>query len=271
MDSCDAVPASRHLLCSARLAEVVRIGPFPWMGAALQAIQRSGRPGSPRRLGSSTSPQWLVTEAEEGSPAPHSARWANRGEDRTVPLVVPHWYRLLTSDASRGSTDGDGGDAGGAQGLIRQVRLSTGGRRSPIENQSPRSDDASPASPRPHSELRSLPLCMKSGYLAAIMAHVGERADRPATSQLLRRGLRLDEPPEMPDSPDQGFRGHDGVREWLINLRRTGAVHFEPRSFRTSGDLVVSSGRRAAAGRKAKLRSNGPLSWYSGFAMARFS
>jgi ketosteroid isomerase-like protein len=48
----------------------------------------------------------------------------------------------------------------------------------------------------------------------------------------------LDEPPEMPDS--RGFRGHDGVREWMANLRTIGAIHFEPQSFRTTGDVVFS-------------------------------
>ena len=62
----------------------------------------------------------------------------------------------------------------------------------------------------------------------------------------------LDEPPEMPDRPAQGFRGHDGIREWMANLREIGAIHFEPRSFRTSGDVVVSelaaSGEGQASG-----------------------
>jgi ketosteroid isomerase-like protein len=31
----------------------------------------------------------------------------------------------------------------------------------------------------------------------------------------------------MPDSPAGGYRGHDGIREWMANLRRTTAVTFE--------------------------------------------
>jgi ketosteroid isomerase-like protein len=62
----------------------------------------------------------------------------------------------------------------------------------------------------------------------------------------------LDEPPEMPDSPARGFRGHDGIREWMANLRAIGAVHFKPQSFRTRGDVVLSewaaSGRGQASG-----------------------
>ena len=62
----------------------------------------------------------------------------------------------------------------------------------------------------------------------------------------------LDEPPEMPDRPAQGFRGHDGIREWMANLRGIGAIHFEPRGFRTSSDVVVcevaASGEGQASG-----------------------
>jgi ketosteroid isomerase-like protein len=56
----------------------------------------------------------------------------------------------------------------------------------------------------------------------------------------------LHEPPEMPDSPSRGFRGHDGIRAWMANLRAI-AVHFEPRSFQANGDVVLSEW--AASGR----------------------
>jgi ketosteroid isomerase-like protein len=44
----------------------------------------------------------------------------------------------------------------------------------------------------------------------------------------------------MPDRPSRGFRGHDGIREWMANLRGVAGVRFEPRSFTTGGDAVVS-------------------------------
>ena len=62
----------------------------------------------------------------------------------------------------------------------------------------------------------------------------------------------IDEPADMPDSPVGGFRGHDGVRRWMGNLRDVAGVAFEPQSFRTSSDLVVceldSHGRGRASG-----------------------
>jgi ketosteroid isomerase-like protein len=43
----------------------------------------------------------------------------------------------------------------------------------------------------------------------------------------------VEEPPEVPDRPALGFRG---IREWMTNPHDVAGVHFEPRSFRTSGD-----------------------------------
>ena len=43
----------------------------------------------------------------------------------------------------------------------------------------------------------------------------------------------------MPDSPVLGFRGHEGVREWMANLRGTAQVEFKQRAFTTTGDLVL--------------------------------
>ena len=67
------------------------------------------------------------------------------------------------------------------------------------------------------------------------------------------------EPPEMPDRPDGGFRGHAGIRAWMRNLREIGAINFEPRSFASSGDLVVSEW--AASGRGQA--SEAPFEWTS--------
>jgi ketosteroid isomerase-like protein len=50
----------------------------------------------------------------------------------------------------------------------------------------------------------------------------------------------LEEPREMPDRPSRGFRGHDGIREWMANLRGVARVRFEPRSFIVGVDAVVS-------------------------------
>ena len=66
----------------------------------------------------------------------------------------------------------------------------------------------------------------------------------------------LDEPPEMPDRPAHGFRGHDGIREWMTNLREV-AARFELRSFTASGDVVVSE----LASRGVGEASGVPFEW----------
>jgi hypothetical protein len=45
------------------------------------------------------------------------------------------------------------------------------------------------------------------------------RDDIRTVLAILDEHCEIDEPPEMPDSPAKGYRGHDGVREWMGNLR----------------------------------------------------
>ena len=47
------------------------------------------------------------------------------------------------------------------------------------------------------------------------------------------------EPPEMPDSPAAGYRGRDGIRNWMGNLRRVAGAEFEARHFEPSGDSLL--------------------------------
>ena len=49
----------------------------------------------------------------------------------------------------------------------------------------------------------------------------------------------INEPPEMPDSPAVGYRGHDGIRDWMGNLRGVAGAGFEPRRFEPSGDSLL--------------------------------
>jgi ketosteroid isomerase-like protein len=49
----------------------------------------------------------------------------------------------------------------------------------------------------------------------------------------------INEPPEMPDSPAVGYRGHDGIRDWMGNLRAVAGAEFEPRRFESSGDSLL--------------------------------
>jgi ketosteroid isomerase-like protein len=62
----------------------------------------------------------------------------------------------------------------------------------------------------------------------------------------------LEEPREMPDRPTKGFRGHDGIREWMANLLAIGEVSFEPRDITPGQGLLFmeldSRGRGAASG-----------------------
>ena len=66
------------------------------------------------------------------------------------------------------------------------------------------------------------------------------RGDVDGVIATFDEGCLLEEPREMPDRPSRGFRGHDGIREWMANLRGVAGVRFEPRSFTTGGDAVVS-------------------------------
>jgi ketosteroid isomerase-like protein len=66
----------------------------------------------------------------------------------------------------------------------------------------------------------------------------------------------LHEPPEMVDSAG-GFRGHDGIRAWMANLRDVVGVRFEPVSLTARGDLIVAE--LAAHGRGEA--SGAPFAW----------
>jgi ketosteroid isomerase-like protein len=78
------------------------------------------------------------------------------------------------------------------------------------------------------------------------------RGDVETVVAAFDEGCQLHEPPEMPDTPAEGFRGHQGIREWMANLRETGGIQFEGTSFTTSDDLVFSewigSGRGQGSG-----------------------
>jgi ketosteroid isomerase-like protein len=76
--------------------------------------------------------------------------------------------------------------------------------------------------------------------LARRMLEAFNRGDVDAVIATFDEACLVEEPLEMPDSPSSGFRGHDGIREWMANLRGVAGVGFEPRSFTTSGEAVVS-------------------------------
>ncbi len=78
------------------------------------------------------------------------------------------------------------------------------------------------------------------------------RGDVEAVIAAFDESCELYEPPEVPDRPGRGFRGHDGIREWMANRRGVAGVRFEPHSFTTSGDVILcewaSRGRGQASG-----------------------
>ena len=67
------------------------------------------------------------------------------------------------------------------------------------------------------------------------------------------------EPTEMPDRPVGGFRGHDGIRRWMANLRDVAGVAFEPRSYETRDELVLCELESHGRGRA----SGAPMRWTS--------
>jgi ketosteroid isomerase-like protein len=83
------------------------------------------------------------------------------------------------------------------------------------------------------------------------------RGDVPAVIAAFDENCELDEPPEMPDRPAVGFHGHDGIRKWMTNLREVAGVQFEPTSFTTSGDVIVSEWASRGLGQASGV----PFGW----------
>jgi ketosteroid isomerase-like protein len=85
------------------------------------------------------------------------------------------------------------------------------------------------------------------------------RGDVDAVLAAFDEDCRLYEPPEMPDTPTEGYRGHDGIRAWMSNLRETGGIEFEPTEFTTNGEVIladlIGSGRGQASGAPIEWRT----------------
>ncbi len=67
----------------------------------------------------------------------------------------------------------------------------------------------------------------------------------------------LHEPPEMPDRPPLGFRGHDGIREWMQKLRGTADVRFEMHGHTVTGEVIVAEWTAAGRGHASGV----PINW----------
>jgi ketosteroid isomerase-like protein len=83
------------------------------------------------------------------------------------------------------------------------------------------------------------------------------QGDAAAVIAAFDEGCELHEPAEMPDTPASGFRGHDGIRTWMANLREVGGVQFEPMSVTASGDAVLAE----LASRGQGQASGAPFEW----------
>jgi ketosteroid isomerase-like protein len=68
---------------------------------------------------------------------------------------------------------------------------------------------------------------------------------------------QIDEPPQMPDSPAGGYRGPDGVREWMGNLRDVAGASFELGEVTSSGDTLLWEVASRAQGRGSDV----PIDW----------
>ena len=71
------------------------------------------------------------------------------------------------------------------------------------------------------------------------MVEAFNRGDVDAVTASFGEQCALHEPAETVGTPRAGFRGHDGIREWMANLRETAEIQFEPTDFITNGDSVL--------------------------------
>jgi ketosteroid isomerase-like protein len=92
------------------------------------------------------------------------------------------------------------------------------------------------------------------------------RGDVDAVIAAFAEDCEVSEPPEVPDRPALGFRGHDGIRDWMTNLRQVAGVQFEPRGFTTSGDVIVTEWASRGQGQASGV----PIEWTT-FAVLRLS
>ena len=89
------------------------------------------------------------------------------------------------------------------------------------------------------------------------MVEAFNRGDLAAVTAAFAEDCRVDEPPEMPDQPAGGYRGRDGVGEWMMNLRDLLGIRFEPIGLEARGDVVVSE----LVGRGLGQASGAPVEW----------
>ena len=100
-------------------------------------------------------------------------------------------------------------------------------------------------------------MSQESREIVRRMLEAFNRDDPDAVVAAFVDDCQLFEPPEMPDRPSLGFRGHEGIREWMHKLRGVADVRFELEGFTVGGDVIVSE--LAARGRGQA--SGVPIHW----------
>jgi ketosteroid isomerase-like protein len=83
------------------------------------------------------------------------------------------------------------------------------------------------------------------------------RDDVEAVIAAFDEDCEIVEPPEMPDSPAVGYRGHAGIRDWMGNLRGVTDARFEARHIEPSGDRLLCELASAGLGQASGV----PFEW----------
>jgi ketosteroid isomerase-like protein len=96
-----------------------------------------------------------------------------------------------------------------------------------------------------------------SGEVVRRMIDAFNRDDVEAVIAAFDADCEIKEPPEMPDSPIVGYRGHAGVRGWMENLRGVASAGFEPRRFESSGNSVLCELASTGLGQASGV----PVAW----------
>ena len=89
------------------------------------------------------------------------------------------------------------------------------------------------------------------------MLEAFNRDDPDAVVAAFVEDCELHEPPEMPDRPTLGFRGYDGIREWMEKLRGIADVRFELGRCTVTGDVIVSEWNAGGHGQASGV----PIKW----------
>jgi ketosteroid isomerase-like protein len=95
------------------------------------------------------------------------------------------------------------------------------------------------------------------GEVVRRMLDAFNRDDVEAVIAAFDDDCEISEPPEMPDSPVSGYRGHAGIRHWMGNLRGVAGAGFEPRHLEASGNSLLCELASTGLGHASRV----PVEW----------